>query len=300
VATVEAAALRGWRVWWLAARPRTLHLALAPVALGTALAWSDGRARALPAAAAALGALLLQIGANLANDVFDFEKGADGADRIGPPRVTQLGVLSPAAMRAATAAVFAGAALVGLYLVAVGGWPIALVGALSIGAGLAYSGGPYPLGYHGLGDLAVFLFFGVIAVCGSYYVQALALAPRVVAASLPMGALATAVLVVNNVRDIETDARAGKRTLAVRLGRPAARAEFALLVLGAYALLPVFWIRGTASPWVLLPTASLPWALALIRTVRAARDGPALNRALAGTARLGLVFALLFAAGWLA
>ena len=299
MATVDAAALRGWRVWWLAARPRTLSLALAPVAVGTALAMADGRARALPALAAALGALLLQIGTNLANDVFDFERGIDDADRIGPPRVTQLGVVSAAAMRTATAAVFAGAAIVGVYLVAVGGWPIALIGALSITAGLAYSGGPYPLGTHGLGDLAVFLFFGVIAVCGSYFVQALALPPRVVAASLPLGAFATAVLAVNNVRDIETDTRAGKRTLAVRMGRSAARAEYTLLVLGAYALLPAFWIGGVASAWVLLPAASLPWAVAQIRTVAARSDGPSLNRALVGTARLGFVFALLLAVGWL-
>ncbi len=288
----------GAGAWWLAARPRTLPAAAAPVAVGTALAVADGHGAILPAMAALVGALLLQIGANLANDVFDFEKGADTQARLGPPRAAQRGLLSTAALRRGTALVFGLAALVGLYLVARGGWPIAALGALSIAAGLAYTGGPYPLGYRGWGDAAVFLFFGVAAVCGTYWVQALALPPRVLGAALPVGALATAILVVNNLRDIETDRRAGKRTLAVRLGRRAARIEYGLLVIGAYATCALLWWAGSFSAWVLLPCLSLPLALRLVRRI-AREDGPSLNDALARTARLELVFALLFSAGWL-
>ncbi len=284
--------------WWLAGRPRTLPAAAAPVAVGTALALADGRGAALPAAAALAGALLLQVGANLANDVFDFEKGADTEARLGPPRAAQLGLLSTAALRRGTALVFGLAALVGLYLVARGGWPIAALGVLSMAAGLAYSGGPYPLGYRGWGDAAVFLFFGIAAVCGSYWVQALELAPHVVGAALPVGALATAILVVNNLRDIDTDRRAGKRTLAVRLGRRAARIEYGLLVLGAYAACPTLWLATSVSAWVLLPWLSLPLALRLVRRI-AREEGRSLNDALARTAKLELVFALLFSAGWL-
>jgi 1,4-dihydroxy-2-naphthoate octaprenyltransferase len=284
--------------WFLAARPRTLPVAVAPVLVGSGLALADGRAAALPAAAALLGALLLQVGANLANDVFDFEKGADTEERLGPPRATQLGWITPAAMRRGTVAVLGAAALVGLYLVAVGGWPIAVVGALAIAAALAYTAGPYPLGYHGLGDVAVFFFFGGVAVCGTYWMQALALPPRVAAASLPMGALATAILVVNNLRDVETDARAGKRTLAVRLGPGAARLEYGALVTGAFLPCPLLWLVGDAPAGVLLPLLTLPQALRLVRRV-AREEGPALNQVLAATARLELVFGLLFAVGWL-
>jgi 1,4-dihydroxy-2-naphthoate octaprenyltransferase len=269
------------------------------VALATAVALGDGRAALLPATAALAGALLLQIGANLANDVFDFEKGADTEERLGPPRVTQLGLLTPAAVRRGVAAVFAAAAVVGLYLVAVGGWPIALVGALSIAAGLAYTGGPYPLGYHGLGDLAVFLFFGPVAVAGTHYVQALTPSGLAIAVSLPVGALATAILVVNNLRDIETDAKAGKRTLAVRIGRRKTCFEYVGLLTFAYSLVPDFWLVGSASAWVMLPLLTLPRALLLAYRILTSTDGPTLNAALAATAQLVFVFSLLFAVGWL-
>jgi len=297
VATPPAAEASGWRAWLLAARPRTLPVAFAPVLVGTALAAAEGRARALPAAAALVGALLLQIGANLANDLFDCEKGADREDRIGPPRAMQLGLVSAAQMRRAITLVFGAALLVGGYLVAVGGWPIAVVGALSIAAGLAYTGGPFPFGYHGLGDVAVFVFFGLVAVGGTYYVQTLSLSPLAIAAALPVGALATAILVVNNLRDIETDARAGKRTLAVRIGPRATRIEFVVLLVFAFALLPGFWLLGATSPWVLLPFLTLPRAFVLARTVATPADGPALNAALADTARLSFGFSLLFAVG---
>lgn len=285
--------------WLSAARPRTLPVALAPVVVGTALAVSDGRAAAGPALAAGLGALLLQIGANFANDVFDFEKGADTAERLGPARATQLGWLTPTAMRRAAFCVFAAALLPGIYLAWLAGWPIVVVGVASIAAGLAYTGGPFPLGYHGLGDLAVFLFFGVVAVCGSYWVQALALPAHVLAASALMGALASVPLAVNNLRDAVSDAKAGKRTLAVRLGTRAVRAEIAALLAAAYGGCALLWWLGLAPAPSLLPLATLPAALGFLRRLRAS-EGTALNPLLAESARLELVFAVCLAAGWLA
>ncbi len=285
--------------WLLAARPRTLAVGAAPVLVGTALAAADGVARWLPAAAALSGALLLQIGANLANDLFDHERGADGPDRVGPPRAMQLGLLSAGQMRWGVGIVFAAAAAVGLYLVAEGGAPIAAIGVLSIAAGLAYTGGPFPLAYHGLGDLFAFVFFGGVAVGGSYYVQAHALPWHVVLASLPIGALATAVLVVNNVRDVEGDRRAGKRTLVVRFGARAGRVEYALLLGFAYAVPAATWLAGAAPLGALLPWLTLPRALALVRTLARSSHGPTLNSALATTARLELAFALLLALGLL-
>lgn len=274
-------------------------MAAAPVAVGAALALADGQGRGLPASAALLGALLIQIGANFANDVFDFERGADTEARIGPPRAAQLGLLTTRQMKIGTAAAFASAALVGVYLVAIGGWPIAVVGVLSIAAGLAYTGGPFAFGYHGLGDIAVFAFFGIVAVCGTYYVQVLALSPIAFAGSLPIGAFATAVLVVNNLRDVDTDRSAGKRTLAVRFGRRAARFEYAGLLVFAYAMLPVLWFAGASRAAMVFPLATLPLAALLIRTVWTASDGPTLNAALARTAVLEVVFAVLLACGLL-
>jgi 1,4-dihydroxy-2-naphthoate octaprenyltransferase len=268
------------------------------VLVGTAVATTEGGARALPALAALAGALLLQIGSNLANDVFDYEKGADGADRLGPPRTTQMGLLSPAQVKRGAALVFACAAVVGLYLVAVGGWPVLAVGILSILAALTYTGGPWPFGYHGLGDLAVFLFFGVVAVVGSHYVQTAVVSPAALAASLPVGALATAILVVNNLRDLESDSRAGKRTLAVRLGLTGTRCEYAALVGGAFLCPLAYWLGGLRSAWVLLPVLVLPRALALVRAVCGARKGAELNAALSDTARLMAIFSLLLALGW--
>jgi 1,4-dihydroxy-2-naphthoate octaprenyltransferase len=301
VASVETSpgAIRGWWPWLLAARLQTLPVAAAPVAVGTALAFADGQGRALPASAALLGALLIQIGANFANDVFDFERGADTDTRIGPPRAAQLGLLTPRQMKIGTAVAFGSAALVGVYLVWVGGWPIATIGLLSIAAGLAYTGGPFAFGYHGLGDIAVFAFFGIAAVCGTYFVQALALSPIAFAGSLPIGAFATAVLVVNNLRDVDTDRSAGKRTLAVRFGRRAARFEYAGLLVLAYAMLPVLWVAGASRAAMLFPLVTLPFAVWLIHTVWTSDEGSALNAALARTAGLEIAFAVLLAAGLL-
>ena len=270
------------------------------MAVGTALALADGHGRALPASAALLGALLIQIGANFANDVFDFERGADTDTRVGPPRAAQLGLLTPRQLKIGTAVAFGCAALVGVYLIGVGGWPIAMIGILSITAGLAYTGGPFAFGYHGLGDIAVFVFFGIAAVCGTYFVQALTLPPIAFAGSLPMGAFATAVLVVNNLRDVDTDRSVGKRTLAVRFGRRAARFEYAGLLVFAYAMLPVLWLAGASHAVMIFPLATLPLAALLVRTVSTVSDGPMLSVALARTATLEVAFAALLAAGLLA
>lgn len=285
------------QAWILAARPKTLPAALSPVVVGTALAYADGALAWLPALAAALGALLLQILSNFANDYSDFFRGADTPDRLGPTRVTSAGLIPPAAMRNAIIAVIGVSALVGLYLVWVGGWPILLIGVTGIVAALAYTGGPFPFGYYGLGELFVFLFFGVAAVCGTYYVQALTLTPAVVTASFAVGALVTAILVVNNYRDIDTDRRAGKRTMAVRLGRRGAQIEYAALLALAFILPVVMWLMEDAGVWVMLSWLTLPLAVQLVQTLRSATDGPTLNKTLAGTARLGLLFSLLLAAG---
>ena len=288
------------KAWLRAARPRTLAVAIGPIAVGTAVASVEQGARALPAFAALLGAILLQLGSNFANDVYDFEKGADTDDRIGPARATQLGLLTPAQMRHGMLVVFGAATLVGVYLISVAGWPIAAIGVASIAAAIAYTGGPWPFGYHGLGDPMVFLFFGVIAVVGATYVQTLEASSMALVASIPVGALATATLVVNNVRDRETDVRAGKRTLAVRLGARGGRLEYVILVALAYWTLPVFYWVFDQSAWMLLPLITLPRACQLLTRVFQNTDGPTLNEALGATAQLGMVFSLLFAIGlWL-
>ena len=285
------------RAWLAAARPATLLAALAPIAVGTAVAAAEGRARPALAALALATALLLQIAANLANDLFDFEKGADTAERRGPARAVASGWIAPAAMRRAVVAVVAAAALAGLGLVAAGGWPIALAGLLSLGAALAYTGGPFPLGYHGLGDVCVFAFFGLVGVAGSHYVQAGEASPLAFAAALPVGLLVTAILAVNNLRDLDTDARAGKRTLAVRIGARATRVYYDALLASAFAVPAALVALRALAPAGLLPLLSLPLALGLARAVARAADGPSFNAALAGTARLAAVFSLLFALG---
>ena len=282
------------QIWLLAARPKTLPAAVGPVLVGTAAAFADGHFALWPMLAALAGALLLQIGSNFANDYFDFFKGADTHERMGPTRVTAGGLLSPAEVRWGMVVVFGLAALVGLYLITVGGWPILALGASAIVAALLYSGGPLPYGYYGLGEFFVFLFFGVAAVAGTYYVQALTVTAQVWLASVPVGALITGVLVVNNVRDRATDAQANKRTLAVLLGDQGARVEYVALLVVAYAAAIVLALD---SLWLLLPFASLPLALRLLRDVRTQR-GRALNQTLAGTARLSLIFSILLSLGF--
>jgi 1,4-dihydroxy-2-naphthoate octaprenyltransferase len=287
------------RIWLMAARPRTLPVGLAPVLVGTALAGSGDVFHALRFVAALLGALLIQVGANLSNDYSDARRGADAEDRLGPVRVTAGGLVPPRQVLIAIWITFGLAVLVGIYLVAVAGWELLLVGAASIVAGVLYTGGPRPYGYEGFGELFVFLFFGIVAVAGSFFVQAETLVWEAFALAVPVGLLAAAVLVVNNVRDIDTDRRAGKRTLAVRLGRERTRSLYAAMVYVAYLMTPITWLFGPLSAWVLLPLLSLPLAAPVVRTVRNHVDGPSLNAALAQTGRLELVFCVLLSAGLL-
>ncbi|MCL7964060.1 MAG: 1,4-dihydroxy-2-naphthoate polyprenyltransferase [marine benthic group bacterium] len=282
--------------WVLAARPKTLPAALAPVLVGTAVAWSVGGFRAGPAVAAALGALLLQVGANLANDVYDFERGADQEDRTGPLRVTQAGLLTPEQVRRGMAAVFGASMVVGIYLTAIAGWQVIAIGLAAIGAAIAYTGGPWPLGYNGLGELFVLIFFGFVAVCGTAFVQAGAVPHSAWPAGFAAGCLASAILVVNNVRDIEQDRQAGKRTLQVRFGRAWGVGEYVALVALGFLVPVATVLAANQPPTVLLVLAAAPLAIPLFRSLRNER-GPVLNRTLAGTARLFLVWSLLFSAG---
>ena len=285
-----------WQIWMLAARPKTLPAAAAPVVTGSAVAYYAGFFQFGPALAALLAALLLQIGANIANDVFDFHRGADTHERLGPLRVTQAGLLTPQQALAGMWVTFGLAALLGVYLIIVAGWPVLVIGLASIAAAIAYTGGPFPLGYYGLGDLAVFIFFGLVAVCGTYYVQALNVTWLAIWSSFPMGFLITAILVVNNLRDIHTDRAAGKHTLAVRLGETGTRQEYTLLVGGAYVVPLIVWLGGLAPAWVLLAWLSSPAAVSLIRYVWLQRGRP-LNKALGGTGQLALLFSAFYAIG---
>jgi 1,4-dihydroxy-2-naphthoate polyprenyltransferase len=282
--------------WVLAARPKTLSAASVPVLVGSACAYALGGLRVGPALACLAGALLLQIGANFANDVYDYEKGADTAERLGPTRAVQAGLIAPAAMKRGMYLLFALSLLVGAYLTAGAGPVILAIGLVSIGSAIAYTGGPFPLGYNGLGDLFVFAFFGLVAVCGTVLVQLGQVPALAVWCSLPVGALATAILVVNNLRDHEQDARVGKRTLAVRWGPKAVIYEYGLLLALSYAV-PLFLATGSArGRFVLLPLLTLPLARKLMRAVATER-GRELNARLAGTAKLLLLFGLLFTLG---
>ena len=285
------------QAWLLATRPKTLPAAVAPVLVGTALAYADQGFAPLPAAAALAVALLLQIGVNLANDYFDFKKGIDTADRLGPMRVTQSGLIPPTRVKAAMSIVFVMTLLPGVYLATRGGWPVMIIGGASIIAALAYSGGPYPLASHALGDLFVFIFFGLVAVSGTYYVQTLKLTSMVFLLGIIEGLLITAILVINNLRDIQTDRRAGKHTLAVMIGDRGARLEYTVLQAGAYALPAFLWLSGQTTVWILMPCLSMPLAIHLNRIVWKTTGGPALNQTLAATARLTLIFSSLLAFG---
>jgi 1,4-dihydroxy-2-naphthoate octaprenyltransferase len=282
--------------WLLASRPKTLSAASVPVLVGSACAYARGGFELGPASAALAGALLLQVGANFANDVYDYEKGADTAERLGPTRAVQAGLISPAAMKRGMLVVFALALLIGVYLTFVAGPIILAIGVVSILSAIAYTGGPYPLGYNGLGDLFVFVFFGLVAVCGSAFVQLGHVPPLALWCSLPVGALATAILVVNNLRDHEQDAQVGKRTLAVRWGKKAVVYEYGALLALAYAV-PLYLATSSAQGrFVLLPLVTLPMARRLVRAI-ATEQGRALNARLAGTAKLLLLFGLLLTLG---
>jgi 1,4-dihydroxy-2-naphthoate polyprenyltransferase len=285
------------RVWILASRPRTLPAAIAPVLVGTALAAYEDEFHVLPFLAAMVGSTFIQIGTNLSNDYSDARRGADTEDRLGPVRVTAGGLMPPRHVLAGTYIAFGIAVAAGLYLAAVAGWELLVVGVASILAGVLYTGGPRPYGYEGLGELFVFVFFGIVAVVGSYYVQTEELRWEAFALAVPVGLLSSAILVVNNVRDIDTDRRAGKRTLAVKLGRERARVLFTAMVVLSFAAPVVILALGGLTPWLLITLAALPLGIPLIKTVSSRSDGPALNGALAGTGRLLAVFSVLLAAG---
>jgi 1,4-dihydroxy-2-naphthoate polyprenyltransferase len=296
VSRAPAAVPRGTlRLWLVAARPRTLPAAISPVLVGTALAGSEDVFRALPFVAALIGSVFIQIGTNLSNDYSDARRGADTEDRLGPVRVTAGGLMPPKRVLVGTYVAFGIAVAAGLYLAAVAGWQLLVVGAASILAGVLYTGGPRPYGYEGLGELFVFLFFGIVAVVGSYFVQTEDLRWEAFALAVPVGLLAAAILMVNNIRDIDTDRRAGKRTLAVKLGRERARRLFGAMVVSSFAVLP--GLVAPLSPWVLLALAATPLVPPLLRTVSTRTDGVALNQALAGAGRLLAVFSLLLAVG---
>jgi 1,4-dihydroxy-2-naphthoate polyprenyltransferase len=289
-------------IWLMAARPRTLPAAVAPVLVGTALAATEGTFKVLTFIAAMLGALFIQVGTNLSNDYSDARRGADTEDRLGPVRVTAGGLVPPRQVLVATYVAFGLAVVAGAYLIATAGWQLLLVGAASILAGVLYTGGPRPYGYEGLGEVFVFLFFGLVAVTGSYFAQVEELTWEAFVLAVPVGLLASAILVVNNVRDLETDRRAGKRTLAVRLGRSRARGLYAAMVYVAFLCAPLPWLLGSddLSAWLLLSWAALPLAVPVVRIVRSRSDGPSLNGALARTGMLQLVFCALLSAGILA
>jgi 1,4-dihydroxy-2-naphthoate octaprenyltransferase len=284
------------QAWGLAIRPRTLPAAAAGVVMGSALAWRDGFFRMDAALACLFAALLLQIGSNLANDVFDFERGTDTPERLGPTRVTQAGLLTPVQVKFGMGVVFAVAALLGLYLAWLGGWPIILIGIAAIISAIAYTGGPFPLGYYGLGDIFVFIFFGLAAVAGTYYVQAGFVSTAAWWMTIPPGLIITAILVVNNLRDLENDRKGGKHTLAVRLGERATKIQYLICMAVAYLILPFVAWMGIVPWFSLLAWGSLPIAFRATRTVFTQKGRP-LNAALAGTGQAAFVFSLLFWVG---
>jgi 1,4-dihydroxy-2-naphthoate octaprenyltransferase len=287
--------------WWVAARPATLSIAMVPVVVGTAVAGHGGAAVDWAVAAVALAAaVLIQVGTNLFNDAGDYQRGADGPDRLGPPRASAMGWLAAADVRRAALASFALAMLLGVYLVSVGGWPILAIGLAAVAAGIAYTGGRRPIAYTASGELLVFVFFGVVATAGSHFLQTGRLSGAALVAGAILGALAAAVLVVNNYRDLDSDRRAGKRTLAVRIGRPATRVEFAALVAVAFALLPLLGALTHAGAWLALTLAAAPFAAALVTGFWRAPVGAVLNEFLKRTAQLQLVLGILLAVALLA
>ena len=285
------------QAWILAARPKTLTAAAAPVLAGVGVAAHHDTFRPLPALAALLGAILIQIATNLANDYYDFVRGGDTAERVGPVRVTQAGIIPPATVKRGMILTLMAALLVGVYLVFVGGWPIVWIGVLSLALAVLYTGGPFPLAYHGLGDVFVFVFFGLVAVTGTFYVQGLAWPRDAFLAGAAMGGLTTAILVVNNLRDIETDAKVGKRTLAVRLGRAGTRAEYVLMLALALVapLLGVAWMGWPVAVFVVYLV--LPFCIRPVRTVLRFEHAGELLPALGQTSRVVALYGLLLAMG---
>jgi 1,4-dihydroxy-2-naphthoate octaprenyltransferase len=284
--------------WVLAARPATLPAAVVPVFVGAAAAFSEGaKFWGVVFLMTLICALLIQIGTNFANDYSDFVRGADHEGRLGPVRVTQSGLIDQEGVKRGIIVAFGLAVLVGAYLAWIGGWPIIAIGVLSVLSGLAYTGGPFPLGYHGLGDLFVFVFFGIIAVTGTAYLQSGHWSTFAFLLSIPIGLLVTNILVINNLRDLPTDIAAGKRTLATRIGDRATRVQYALFTIAAFVIPLVIGITNPAHRMIMLPLVTFPLALRRVTTVLKSTSGRDLNPILARTGRLLLLFGALLAAG---
>jgi 1,4-dihydroxy-2-naphthoate octaprenyltransferase len=286
------------KVWILASRPKTLGAAVAPVIIGTSIALFDGSADYLAAAAALFGAVMIQIGANFSNDYFDYLKGADTEERSGPVRATQAGLVKPAAMKMAFIIAFSLAAVSGIYLVYVGGVPILVLGIVSIVCGILYTGGPYPLGYHGLGDIFVFFFFGLAAVCGTYYVQAHSIDLVVAGAGIAPGLYSMGILAVNNLRDADTDSKTGKRTLAVIFGKRFVRMEYLISVVTPAVIPLLLYLSTGKHPFAIFSSFALFPSMPLIKTVFHESSGEELNRVLASTGKVLLLYSILFSVGW--
>ncbi len=291
--------MRQRSVWIMAVRPKTLFAAIAPVLIGTSMAIGDNAFHVQSASVALISALLIQIGTNFANDYFDFKSGADEGERLGPMRVTQAGLISPETMKRATYTVFLLAILAGIYLVMRGGWPILVIGLSSVLFGILYTGGPYPLGYNGLGDIFVLIFFGPVAVGGTYYLQALTFSYESTLIGFAPGLFSVAILAVNNLRDVDGDKRAGKKTLAVRFGRRFAKFEYTVCItIGS--VLPAVLVFLKNGHYLSLATTVVPlFAIRSIRRVLFSQGGTILNDVLADTGKLLLLFSLIFSIGWL-
>ena len=286
------------QAWMLAIRPKTLPAGAVPVVLGSALAAADGRFRFLPALVALICALGIQVATNFINEIYDFRKGADTVERLGPTRTVAAGIISEKTMIKVSASLAGSVFLLGLYLVYTAGWPILLIGVFSLLFAWGYTGGPYPIAYSGLGDLFVFVFFGLVAVGGTYYVQAHELAFPILLAAVAPGAFSVNILLVNNIRDIATDRKVGKMTLPARIGGEWARRLYIALTVLAYLVPGLLWLNHY-SPWALLSLLSAPLAFRMVRELYAS-EGRELNQVLAGTGKLMTLHGLLFAAGLLA
>ncbi|MEI8033716.1 MAG: 1,4-dihydroxy-2-naphthoate polyprenyltransferase [Chlorobiaceae bacterium] len=282
--------------WMLAVRPKTLPAGAVPVVLGSALAGAAGGFRLFPALVALICALGIQVATNFINEIYDFRKGADTSERLGPTRTVAAGIISEKTMIRVSAGLVATVFLLGLYLVSTGGWPILLIGILSLLFAWAYTGGPFPIAYSGLGDLFVFIFFGLVAVGGTYYVQTGAITFAVLLAASAPGAFSVCILLVNNIRDIETDRKVGKMTLPARIGGTWARSLYVALMALAYLVPLLFWLNGYASPWGMLALLSLPFAVRMVRLLFSS-EGRALNGVLAGTGKVMTLHGLLFSLG---
>ncbi len=301
MSTASATTRAPLRAWVLAARPATLPAAAVPVLVGTAAAIGEGAVfRPFVFAVTLASALLIQIGTNFANDYSDFHRGADHEGRLGPTRVTQSGLITHAAVRRGIVVAFGASALLGAYLITIGGWPILLIGVVAIICGLAYTGGPWPFGYHGLGDVFVFVFFGLVATAGTAYLQSGQWSSLALVLGVPIGLLVTNILVVNNLRDLPTDRAVGKHTLAVRIGDGATRAQYALFTALAYLIPTALVLRTPSRRWLLLPLLTLPLGIALVRRVLAGLSGRELNPMLKRTGQLLLAFGVLLAIGAIA